>query len=109
MITIVCQTPSRIRGGQACGSEKHTRRPVLALVDKSYELCFSNWTWSKLRSPKEGFLWYAIEYSGCDRAATQHFRHCTGGYQFEGDIEAYYRELARWAEEVDEEGYRLSY
>ena len=22
-----------------------------------------------------GFIWYAIEYSGCDRAATQHFRH----------------------------------
>ena len=48
-----------------------------------------------------GFLWYAIEYSGCDRAATQHFRHCAGGYQFEGDVEAYCRELTRWAEEGD--------
>ena len=51
MITIVCQTPSRIRGGQTCESGKQARRLVLALVDKSYELCFSNWTWSKLRSP----------------------------------------------------------
>ncbi len=48
-----------------------------------------------------GFLWYAIEYSGCDRAATQHFRHCAGGYQFEGDVEACCRELTRWAEEGD--------
>ena len=26
-----------------------------------------------------GFLWYAIEYSGCDRAAKQYFRYCAGG------------------------------
>ena len=48
-----------------------------------------------------GFLWHAIENSGCDRAAMQHFRHCAGGYVFEGDIEAYYRELATWAEEEE--------
>ena len=42
-----------------------------------------------------GFLWHAIEHSGCDRAAVQHFRHCAGGYQFEGDIEAYYQELCK--------------
>ncbi len=50
MITTVCQTPSRIRGEQACESGNQARRAMLALVDKSCELCFSNWTWSKLRS-----------------------------------------------------------
>lgn len=47
---IVCRTPSRIRGGQACESGKQARRLVLALADKSYELCFSNRTWGQLRS-----------------------------------------------------------
>ena len=41
-----------------------------------------------------GFLWHVIKNSGCDRVAMQYFRHCASGYQFEGDIEAYYRELA---------------
>ena len=28
-----------------------------------------------------------------------HFRHCAGGYLFEGDYEAFQRELATWEEE----------
>ena len=46
-----------------------------------------------------GFLAYAIENSGCDKKAIEHFRHCAGGYLFEGDYEAFQRELATWEEE----------
>ena len=35
-----------------------------------------------------GFLEYAIEHSGCDKKAKEHFRHSAGGYRFEGDFEA---------------------
>ena len=44
-----------------------------------------------------GVLAYAIENSGCDRKATERFRHCAGGYLFEGDYEAFQRELATWS------------
>lgn len=50
-----------------------------------------------------GFLSYTIEHSNCDGAAKQHFRHSAEGYQFEGDLEAYQRELAAWAIEGEEE------
>ena len=50
-----------------------------------------------------GFLWYALQHSGCDQAAQQHFRHSAGGYQFEGDLEAFQRELTYWADEEEEE------
>ena len=41
----------------------------------------------------EGFLRHAIENSGCDRFAVEHFRHSTAGYIFDGEIEAFEREL----------------
>ena len=36
-----------------------------------------------------GFLAYIIENSGCDKKATEYFRHCIGGYLFEGDYKAF--------------------
>ena len=41
----------------------------------------------------EGFLRYAIENSGCDRFAMEHFKHSAAGYIFDGEIEAFEREL----------------
>ena len=42
----------------------------------------------------EAFLEYAVKASKCDSHAVQFFRHsCEGGYKFEGDYEAYMREL----------------
>lgn len=41
----------------------------------------------------EGFLRYAVEHSGCDRFATEHFRYSACGYIFNGDIEAFERSL----------------
>ena len=46
-----------------------------------------------------GFLAFAIENRGCDKKATEHFRHCAGGYLFDGNYEAFQRELAIWEEE----------
>ena len=43
----------------------------------------------------EGFLRYAVENSGCDRKAVEHFRHSDAGYIFEGEIEAFERDLDR--------------
>jgi transposase len=42
------------------------------------------------------FLRYAIEHSGCDKKAIEHFKYSAGGYQFEGDYEAFQQELADW-------------
>ena len=42
----------------------------------------------------EGFLRHAIENSGCDRFAVEHFRHSAAGYIFDGEIEAFERGLA---------------
>ena len=39
----------------------------------------------------EGFLWYALEHSGCDRFAMEHFRHSDAGYIFDGEIEEFER------------------
>ena len=42
----------------------------------------------------EAFLRYAVDQSGCDRNAVGFFKHsCEGGYKFEGDLEAYMKEL----------------
>ena len=59
----------------------------------------------ELRAQFEGefglFLAHAIEVSGCDRFAKEHFRHSAGGYLFEGDYEACQRELEHWANQID--------
>lgn len=39
------------------------------------------------------FLKWGIEQSECDRFAEEHFRHCGGGYMFDGDYEAFQRQL----------------
>jgi hypothetical protein len=44
-----------------------------------------------------GFLQYAMEQSGCDKKAKERFRHAAGGYKFEGDYEAFQRELEAWS------------
>jgi len=44
-----------------------------------------------------GFLQYAIEQSGCDKKAREHFAHVAGGYKFEGDYEAFQQELEAWS------------
>ena len=44
----------------------------------------------------EGFLRYAVENSGCDRFAVAHFRHSPAGYIFNGEIEAFEREMGQW-------------
>ena len=47
-----------------------------------------------------GLLKYAIAESGYNRKAREHFRHSGNGtYRFEGDYEAFRRELKAWAEE----------
>ena len=52
-----------------------------------------------------GFLKFAIENSGCDRFATEHFRHSAAGYRFESDYKAVLQELRRYEEgdDFDEE------
>ena len=49
-----------------------------------------------------GFIRFALENSGCDRKAQEHFRHSPAGYQFEGDYENYMEELRRFECEVGE-------
>jgi hypothetical protein len=44
-----------------------------------------------------GFLQYVAEQSGCDKKAKEHFRHVARGYKFEGDYEAFQRELEAWS------------
>ena len=44
----------------------------------------------------EGFLRYAVENSGCDRFVVAHFRHSPAGYIFNGEIEAFEREMGQW-------------
>ena len=41
----------------------------------------------------EGFLRHAIDVSGCDRFAVEHFRYSAAGYIFEGEIEAFERDI----------------
>ena len=41
----------------------------------------------------EGFLRHAIEISGCDRFAVEHFRYSPAGYIFDGEIEAFEQEF----------------
>ena len=50
-----------------------------------------------------GFLWYAVENSGYDMKAKEHFRHAARGYKFQGDFEAFQRELEEWASRREEE------
>lgn len=50
----------------------------------------------------EGFLRHAIEVNGCDRFAVEHFRHSTAGYIFEGEIEAFNRDIEQWTMETAE-------
>ena len=45
------------------------------------------------QSDFEGFLRYAIEISGCDRFAVEHFKHGPAGYVFDGEIEAFEQEF----------------
>ena len=45
-----------------------------------------------------GFLKHAVEHSGCDRKAVEHFRHSDAGYLFNGEIEAFERELEQWSQ-----------
>ena len=53
----------------------------------------------------EGLLRHTVFASRCDRAAIAHFRHAANGlYRFEGDLEAFQRDLADWGrEQVEEE------
>ena len=54
----------------------------------------------------EGFLRHAVEISGCDRYAVEHFKHSAAGYIFDGEIEAFEREMDQWAmedEAIDDE------
>jgi hypothetical protein len=44
-----------------------------------------------------GFLQYAVEQSGCDKKAKEHFHHAAGGYKFERDYEAFQQELDAWS------------
>lgn len=44
----------------------------------------------------EGFLRYAVEHSGCDRFAKEHFRYSDAGYIFNGELEEFERELSEW-------------
>jgi transposase len=44
----------------------------------------------------EGFLRHAIENSGCDRFAIEHFKHSTAGYIFDGEIEQFERDVEQW-------------
>ena len=39
------------------------------------------------------FLTYTIENSDCDKKIKEHFRYYAGGYQFEGDHEAFQQEI----------------
>ena len=41
----------------------------------------------------ERFLRYAVENSGCDRFAVEHFKHSSAGYIFDGEIEAFEQEF----------------
>ena len=41
----------------------------------------------------EGFLRYALEHSGCDRFAKEHFKHSDAGYIFDGEIEEFERTM----------------
>ena len=63
-----------------------------------------HFTW--LRHAFEGdfksFLEYSIEHSGCDKKAVEHFRHSADGYKFEGDYEAFQRELEVWRDDAIE-------
>lgn len=43
----------------------------------------------------EGFLRYAVEHSGCDRYAKEHFKHSNAGYIFDGEIKAFERDMAQ--------------
>ena len=45
----------------------------------------------------EGFLKHALEASECDKAAVRHFKYSKAGYKFEGDFEAFERELEAWS------------
>ena len=44
----------------------------------------------------EGFLRHAIDHSGCDRYAVEHFRHSPAGYIFDGEIEAFEQGIDHW-------------
>lgn len=50
----------------------------------------------------EGFLKHAIDVSGCDRFAVEHFKHSTAGYIFDGEIEAFERDLEHLTMEIAE-------
>ena len=57
--------------------------------------------WRGLRDsyPNFGdFLQHAIEESRCDRFDVEHFKHAGGRYLFDGDIEAFHRELEQYRE-----------
>jgi hypothetical protein len=44
-----------------------------------------------------GFLQHAIEQSGYDKHAMEHFHHAADRYKFEGDYEAFMQELEQWS------------
>ena len=53
--------------------------------------------WPIFQGDFGGFLRYAIDSSGCDRYAREHFQHAGVGYIFEGDYEALERDLEAWS------------
>ena len=49
-----------------------------------------------------GVLKHAIDVSGCDRFAVEHFKQSTAGYIFDGEIEAFERDLEHLTMEITE-------
>jgi hypothetical protein len=44
-----------------------------------------------------GFLQYAVEQSGCNKKAKEHFRYAASRYKFKGDYKAFQQELKMWS------------
>lgn len=59
--------------------------------------------WPMFRGDFGAFLLHAIQRSKCDRFGQEHFRHSSGGYIFEGDYEAFQRELENMVLEDENE------
>ena len=60
--------------------------------------------WRGFNGDFGAFLQYAIDQSHCDQYAVAHYRHAGEGYIFEGDYEAFQRELEEWSLGRDEGG-----
>jgi hypothetical protein len=44
-----------------------------------------------------GFLQYTVEQSECDKEVKENLRCAAGGYEFEGDYEAFQLDLEIWS------------